>query len=274
MTEFKQIIGRGTRVRSDYGKLWFSILDYTGSATQLFADPDFDGDPIEKPTETRIDQPIYVPELDVEQKTAESIGTPIPDKQDLLSSKYYVNGGSIEIAAHIVYELDANGKRLRVIKFTDYVSEQIKKMWPSAAELRSHWDKSNEREVILDTLSKHGITFEELVKNTGQSDADPFDLLCHIAFSAPLRTRRERAEQLQKGRPDFWDSFKPEARLILSEILDKYIDYGITQFTIPDILKVQPLSNHGNIIEIANIFGGPIQLRSAVSELQSLLYAA
>jgi type I restriction enzyme, R subunit len=273
MTEFKQIIGRGTRVRSDYGKLWFSILDYTGSATRLFADPDFDGDPIEPPTETQIDQPIFVPETRIEQDSADSLDSTL-EEQVSSSGKYYVNGGSIEIAAHIVYELDANGKKLRVVKFTDYVSEQIKKMWPSAAELRSHWNKSEEREIILETLSKHGISFEDLAKNTGQPDADPFDLICHIAFSAPLRTRRERAELLRKGRPDFWESYKPEARQILSEILDKYIDYGTTQFNIPDILKVQPLSKHGNIIEISNLFGGPARLRSAVSELQSLLYAA
>jgi type I restriction enzyme R subunit len=273
MTEFKQIIGRGTRVRSDYGKLWFSIIDYTGSATQLFADPDFDGDPIEPPIETKIDQPISITENIEEKDNEKTKVPPSQDEQNRTSGKYYVNGGSIEIAAHIEYELDPDGKKIRVVKFSDLLSEKIRKMWPSAAELRTHWSKSEEREVILEALEKYGITPEDLGKRTGQPDADPFDLICYLAYSAPLRTRSERAEQLRRGRPDFWESFKPEAQAILREILDKYIEFGTTQFSIPDILKVQPISKHGNVIEIANLFGGPARLRSAVSELQTLLYA-
>ncbi len=270
MTEFKQIIGRGTRVRADYGKLWFSILDYTGSATRLFADPDFDGEPIEPPTETTDEEPIPPPAPPEPPQVPEH---PAPDGRERPLLKYYVNGGAVEIAAHFVYELDASGNQLRVVKFTDYAAEKVRSMWTSAAELRAHWSNAQERAAILDALRKHGITLEQLAENVGQPDADPFDLLCYVAYNAPLRTRRERAERLRKGRIDFWEQFKPEARQILEEILDKYIEYGTAQFKVPDILKVPPISNHGNVLEIADKFGGPEQLRSAIQDMQELLYA-
>jgi len=114
---------------------------------------------------------------------------------------------------------------------------------------------------------------EELAGASNQPDADPFDLLCHIAFNAPLRTRRERAEMLRKGRTDFFNKYSPEARQILNEILEKYAEHGVTQFKIPDIFKIPPVSEHGNVIEISNIFGGAENLRTALTEMQELLYA-
>ncbi len=271
MTEFKQIIGRGTRVREDYGKLWFSILDYTGSATRLFADPDFDGEPIEPATETKLEVDIPVPKP--EKTTYTTKEKVFIDNVKEESPKYYVDGGKIGIASHFVYELDPNGKKLRVIKFTDYAAQQVRSMWTSAADLRTRWGTYEERASILDSLGQHGITFEQLANNAGQPDADPLDLLCFIAFNSPIRTRRERAERLLKGRMDFWEYFKPEARQILEEILNKYIEYGTAQFKIPDILKVPPLSEHGNVLEISNRFGGPEELRAAVEKMQALLYA-
>jgi type I restriction enzyme R subunit len=275
MTEFKQIIGRGTRVRADYGKLWFSILDYTGSATRLFADPEFDGDPIDPPTEIRLGDPIPTP---AEEVPAWEPITPLEGELGKEfheeRAKYYVDGGYVEIAAHFVYELDASGKQLRVIKFTDYASETIRSMWTSAADLRSHWSNAKERTAILDALEQRGITLEQLAENAHQPDADPFDLLCYIAFNAPIRTRRERAERFRRGRVDFWEYFQPEAREILNEILDKYVEHGTAQFKMPDILKVPPISAHGNVLEIAEKFGGPDELRSALERMQALLYAA
>jgi type I restriction enzyme R subunit len=272
MTEFKQIIGRGSRVRSDYGKLWFSILDYTGSATRLFADPDFDGDPVEPPTEGPIDEPVPPPQTPPDVWPPEPPGPLPPDPPVPPPRKYYVDGGIVEVAAHFVYELDVSGKKLRAIKYMDYAESRIRDMWASAAELRSRWSKVEERATILQALEEHGITPEQLAENAGQPDADPFDLLCYVAYNAPIRTRRERAERLRKGRTDFWEYFRPEARQILGEILDKYIEHGTTEFAIPDILKVAPISDHGNVLEIADKFGGPDQLRAAVEKLQTLLY--
>ncbi len=270
MTEFKQIIGRGTRVRADYGKLWFSILDYTGSATRLFADPAFDGDPIDRPTEIKVNEEIPVPK---QVKPAHDDANLITNRVHEEQAKYYVDEGTIGIAAHFVYELDGHGKKLRIVKYIDYSSEKIRSMWTSAAELLSQWRNAEQRTAIINALAEHGITLEQLVENAGQPDADPFDLLCYVAFNAPLRTRRERAERLRKGRIDFWDYFKPEARQILNEILDKYVEFGTAEFKIPDILKVEPISQHGNVVEIAAKFGGADQLRDALEKMQTLLYA-
>ena len=123
-------------------------------------------------------------------------------------------------------------------------------------------------------LGRTGIDFEELAEAAGQPEADPFDLLCHLAFNAPLRTRRERAQRLQQERKDFFERYGPEARAILEELLEKYAEHGDAQFVLPDVLKVPPISAHGQIGEIVNLFGGAEQLRFAVSELQNLLYAA
>jgi type I restriction enzyme R subunit len=121
-------------------------------------------------------------------------------------------------------------------------------------------------------LSERGIDFDTLAGAANQPDADPFDLLCHLAYNAPLRTRRERAELLRRDRTDFFDQYGPEARAILGELLDKYAEHGTAQFVIPDVLKVPPISERGNVIEIARLFGGGEILRQAVHQLQTLLY--
>ncbi|GIW54152.1 MAG: type I restriction enzyme EcoAI R protein [Nitrospiraceae bacterium] len=272
MTEFKQIIGRGTRVRADYGKLWFSILDYTGSATRLFADPDFDGDPIEEPTETPLDQPIPPPSEPYPEAVEGHAPMAREPSDEPILRKYYVDGGSVEIAAHVVYELDASGRQLRVVKFTDYAADKVRSLWTSAAELRNHWVEAEGRAAVIESLEERGITLEQLAENVGQPEADPFDLLCFVAWSAPLRTRRERAERLRKGRRDFFERFQPEAREILQEILDKYIEHGTAQFKMPDILKVPPIDRHGNVVEIVRKFGDAEALRAALEEMQNLLY--
>jgi len=283
MTEFKQVIGRGTRVRDDYGKLYFNILDYTGSATRLFADPEFDGEPA-LITEQEIDEHgqtvegteevVQVEEV-LEEEEVEAVQlASISDDSEGERRKYYVDEGSVEIAAHLVYELDADGKQMRVVKFTDYTAEKVRSMCPSAAALRSKWSNAEERAAIIESLEERGISFDALATATRQPDADPFDLLCHVAFNAPLRSRRERAERLRKEQRDFFERYSPEAKQILDDILDKYIEYGTAQFKLPDILKLPPISSFGNVEEIAKKFGGPKQLRRAVTELQAALYAA
>ncbi|MDP2856638.1 MAG: type I restriction-modification enzyme R subunit C-terminal domain-containing protein [Bacillota bacterium] len=283
MTEFKQVIGRGTRVRDDYGKLYFNILDYTGSATRLFADPEFDGEPA-LITEQEINEhgqtiegteEVVQGEESLEEEQVEAVQlASISDDSEGERRKYYVDEGSVEIAAHLVYELDADGKQIRVVKFTDYTAEKVRSMCPSAAALRSKWSNAEERAAIIESLEERGISFDALATATGQPDADPFDLLCHVAFNAPLRSRRERAERLRKEQRSFFERYSPEAKQILDDILDKYIEYGTAQFKLPDILKLPPISSFGNVLEIARKFGGPKQLRRAVTELQAALYAA
>jgi len=278
MTEFKQIIGRGTRVRDDYGKLWFNILDYTGSATQRFADPEFDGDPafisqeeIDAAGETIKERIIDdgKPNIDIVE------GEPVIEEPPPVERrKYYFDEGRVEIASHLVYELDPDGKQLRVLKFTDYAAEKVRTLYPSAPELRQKWANPSDRSEIIDKLAQRGISFDELAETAKQPDADPFDLLCHVAFNAPLRTRRERAQRLREERKDFFEQYSGEARAILDELLEKYAEHGTAQFVLPDALKVPPISERGNVIEIAMMFGGGERLREAVNQLQTLLYAA
>ena len=279
MSEFKQIIGRGTRLRDDYGKLWFNIIDYTGSATRMFADKEFDGEP------TRITEE-EMNESGETESTTETIpeGQESPPEDDAgpvifepptgEPRKFYFDGGQVEIVAHLVHELDPNGKQLRVVRYMDYAAESVRSLAPTSADLRQRWADADKRSEIITALNERGIDFDQLAEQTGQTDADPFDLLCHLAFNAPLRTRRERAQRLKSERKDYFEKFSPEARQVLDELLEKYAEHCDAQFVLPDVLKVPPISTHGQPAEIMKLFGGPIPLRQAVNELQGLLYAA
>ncbi|MDD4174116.1 MAG: DEAD/DEAH box helicase family protein [Kiritimatiellae bacterium] len=281
MSEFKQIIGRGTRVRDDYGKLWFNIIDYTGSATRLFADPEFDGEPAML-TEEELQEGWT--DDDAIHESSEDDG----DGDDVLIDyppgivepppeerrKYYYDGGQVAIAAHLVYELDADGRQLRVVRYTDYAADKVRSLCPSTPELRARWSDPAKRSELIRLLEERGISFEELAAAAGQPEADPFDLLCHLAYNAPLRTRRERAQRLKQSRPDFFASYAPEARQVLEELLEKYAEHGDAQFVLPDVLRIPPLSRHGTVGEIIGAFGGAEELRYAVSQLQCLLYVA
>jgi len=278
MTEFKQIIGRGTRVRDDYGKLWFNIIDYTGSATRLFADPDFDGDPA-LITQEEINEKGKMTKVDIIDDGKPHIdlvdGPPVIDEPPPVERrKYYFDEGHVEIASHLVYELDPDGKQLRVMKFTDYAAEKVRTLYPSAPELRKKWANPAQRSEIITKLAERGVSFDELAETAKQPDADPFDLLCHVAFNAPLRTRRERAQRLREERKDFFEQYGTEARAVLDELIEKYAIYGTAEFVLPGALQVPPISDHGNVVEIAKMFGGAEKLRSAVNDLQTLLYAA
>ena len=280
MVEFKQIIGRGTRVRDDYGKLWFNIVDYTGAATRNFADPAFDGDPAFA-TQEEIDEygktkqtEVITPEEPEEGEGQIHEPPVILEPAEAQRRKYYYDGGQVEIAAHLVYELDPDGKQLRVLTLTDYTAEKVRSLCPNAHELRQRWANLDQRAEIIAKLAERGVDFEALALQVGQPEADPFDLLCHLAFNTPLRTRRERADRVKRERREFFARFGSEAREILNDLLEKYATDGELQFTLPDVLKVPPISRHGNVNEIIGKFGGADQLRNAVSQLQTLLYAA
>jgi type I restriction enzyme R subunit len=285
MVEFKQIIGRGTRVRDDYGKLWFNILDYTGSATRNFADPAFDGEPA-LATQEEIDEngqikeeKIITPEA---PDDAEDTDTSLREDSAFYGAKeaegerrkFYFDGGHVEIAAELVHELDADGRQLRVVRLTDYAAEKVRTICAGPDEFRARWADVGQRAEIIQELADRGIDYQQVALQAGKPEADPFDLLCHLAYNAPLITRRQRADRLKKERASFFQKFGPDARVILSDLLEKYAADGELQFTLPDVLKVPPLSERGNVGEIVNLFGGADQLRDAVSRLQNLLYAA
>jgi len=286
MVEFKQIIGRGTRVRDEYGKLWFNIIDYTGTATRNFADPAFDGDPAFA-TQEEIDEygrikgeEVLTPEEPEDIETPEGVisddfGTGIPEAPTgQTPRKFYFDGGQVEIVADVVHELDSDGKQLRVVNLTDYTGEKVRTLCASADELRNRWADAEKRGEIIRQLAERGIDFQQVALQAGKPDADPFDLLCHLAFNRPMLTRKQRATRALKEQAAFFEKFGGEAREILNELVEKYAGDGELQFTLPDVLKVPPISSHGNVNEIVAKFGGAEKLRGAVDELQALLYAA
>jgi type I restriction enzyme R subunit len=283
MSEFKQIIGRGTRVREELGKLWFNILDYAGSAHQRFADPEFDGIPARQ-TQLEIDD-----EGNTTEET-EEIGDPPPttyppgdppgpisvinDPPGQTRRKFYVDGGTCEVMGEIVSVLDPDGKLLRTQKITDYTAEKVRTLYTSPDNLLARWSDLEARNEVLADVQSRGIDFETLRGVLKAPDSDPLDLLLHIAFQAPLQTKRQRADKLRKAHREFLESFQPEAREILNDILDKYAEGGPGQFTLPDVLELPPINRHGKLPEIVQIFGGADELRAAVDELQHRLYAA
>lgn len=288
MSEFKQIIGRGTRIEPDYGKLWFSILDYTGAATQHFADPEFDGFPEVTVVEAIDEGGIVLAEDTIWDRHSTDKGEKTPDVIDegdgpiIIESpgpeqprKFYVDRDvSVSISHEMTQDLDVSGKLLTVTEFIDYTAGRVRTLCRDPNDLLDRWQDQKRRGEIVAELESRGVTFEDLAEATGHPEADAFDLLCHLAFNAPLRTRKERAERLRKNKQDFFDQYGPEARAILLELLAKYEEFGLMQIHIPDALKVPPISERGNVGEIIGFFGGPEQLKNAVIELQSLLYSA
>ena len=285
MTEFKQIIGRGTRVRQDKDKLFFSILDYTGSATRNFADPDFDGEPPLITNEEMDENGATIPgtyeefpgplPTDPENEEDQDADITRPDGSDNLppgGRKYYVTQGEVSIVAESVQILDNNGK-LKTVQFTQFAREQITTMFATAEDLKAHWSNPAERELIIQELETNGISFEQLVEVTKQKEADPFDLLCYVAYDLKPLSRKQRADLLKKNKPDFFAHYSEKAKEVLNLILEKYIDFGLNQIR-PDIISVEPISQKGNAIEIVNEFGGVDHFKKAIEELQNLLYAA
>lgn len=280
MVEFKQMIGRGTRVRDDYGKLWFDIIDYTGSAIERFQDPEFDGDPAFA-TEEEINAAGEVKEevITTPEEVLDESGEMSPavlkddDNAPYSSKKYVVDGGLIEIVANVVYELDPNGNRLRSVSYTQYAANTVQRMYTTAAALRQQWADAAQRAAVIAALEEKGVSFEYLGELLNQPEADPFDLVCHVAFQSPIFTRRERCDRLRREERAFFEKFTPEARQILEQILDKYIEAGVTEFKMPDILKLPPLVQHGTPVEISRKFGGAEKLRDTMQNLQSMLYA-
>lgn len=275
MVEFKQIIGRGTRLFVDANKFWFTILDYVG-ATGLFADPDFDGFP-ELTVEETINERGEIT-ASTEQDAAAQIedwDEPlIIDEDDVEPRKYYVDGVQVQVIHEVVQELDPHGEQLRVRRFDDYTREQVRTLYGSAGKMRSAWRDPQRRETVISELESRGISFQQLVEATGQSDADPFDLLIHVAFNAPLRSRRERAEAVRREHKDFFEIYGPQARQVLDYLLSKYTDHGVAQLTDLRILELPDAPVQGTVIEVAHLFGGVDELREAAHKLQDLLYAA
>ena len=287
-SEFKQIVGRGTRLKVDYGKEYFNIIDFTGTATRHFADPDFDGDPARLEEVTVDEAGVVVDTTIVEvpgvaEPEAEYLVQPEqaePGAAEILTDppteprKFYIDGGEVEVIGHLVYDLDTDGKKLQVVRYTEYSGRAVRSMYPTRDALQSAWADPDARADVLRELTERGISFDELAASSDQPDADPFDLLCHLAWNAPLLTRRQRAERAREATQDLFAQYGDTAREVLSLLLDKYVERGIIQFNaLSDLMKVQPFDRFGSPSEIASRhFGGVKGLKEAVSRLQTAIY--
>jgi type I restriction enzyme R subunit len=279
IVEFKQIIGRGTRLFVDADKLWFTILDYVG-ATRLFADPEFDGFP-ELEAEETINEDGEITSstesgevVEAARQGEEELQPSVTEETQEELRKYYVDGVQVQIIHEMVQELDPLGKRLRVRRFDDYAREQVRSLYGDAGKIRAAWQNPEQRELLVSELEQRGITFEQLAEATGQAEADPFDLLIHVAFNAPLRSRRERAHTVRRECAGFFDQYSLKAREVLDYLLEKYTDHGVAQLTDLRILELPDVPVLGTVMEIADLFGGVDQLKEATRQLQSLIYAA
>lgn len=282
MALFKQMIGRGTRLFPDEDKLSFDIIDYSG-ASALFSDPEFDGPPERVIEESINDEGDVVEDVVVEEPEPSFEPAPRPDDgeadidpDDLPEprAKFYVDDVEVFVTAEAVYELDPQTQRLRLVEYRDLVTETIRSLFPSANELRAKWASRLSRYEVLDMLAEHGIDADELAERAGLPDADPIDILVHLAWNQPLATRTDRARRVRKEHADFFTEFQPAAREVLEYLLDKYAEYGITELESPGVLQVPPLSALGTPVEIARRFGSPEAWRTAQTRLGELVYVA
>jgi type I restriction enzyme R subunit len=284
MTKFKQIVGRGTRINEEYGKFFFSILDFR-NVTDLFADPEFDGDPMRvKPlaedsdlaevlTEEENDQsPIVDEESGEEIEIAPpQIRYPIPQLGGQVNEareKVYVNG--IDVAVLLSRELyfDHNGKPITT-SLKDHTRQLIKSQYASLNDFLQRWNGADKKEVLIRELENQGVLVDVL-RDAVNREVDLFDLICHVAYDQPPLTRKERANKVKKR--DYFSKYGEQARKVLETLLDKYADQGISNLESMDILKVKPLTDYGSALEILAYFGGKVKYLEAVKELEQELY--
>ena len=285
MTEFKQILGRGTRVHEDTKKYYFTLIDFRG-ATSHFADPKFDGEPVQI-YDPHDDDPIAPPD-DVPPISDED--EPIPpepgeDESIIIDpetpvinippegagrGKIYVDGVAATIIAERVEYLDDNGK-LVTESLRDFTRKALKNRFASLDDFLSRWSAAERKQVILEELAAEGLPLDRIAEELGK-DLDPFDLICHVAFDRPPLTRRERAENVRKR--DVFTKYGPQARAVLEALLQKYQDQGVLNLEDPRIFQIPPFDTMGTPIQLIKQFGTLSDFERAVHELQDVLYEA
>ena len=269
MTEFKQIVGRGTRIREADGKVYFTIMDFR-KATNLFADPDFDGDPLQ----------IYDPETDTDEQTKTIVDPnemilvsptiPIDDDENTIqyNQKYYIKEVAVSIVNERVQYYGANGK-LITESLKDYTRKNMRDEFASLDAFIAAWNSADKKVELLQDLAEHGILLVALREEIGQ-DMDDFDLICHIAFDQPPLTRKERADNVRKR--NYFTKYGEKAQKVLQKLLEKYEDEGITSIEKGSILSVKPLDEFGSPVEIVKAFGKRADFDKAVKELEKEIY--
>jgi type I restriction enzyme R subunit len=282
MTEFKQIVGRSTRVHEDSGKFYFALIDFPGP-TSHFADPDFDGEPVQ------IYQPGPGDPTDPPERAEEDL-TPLqdnhgdydlPEEQTILfdpdqpqadpgerKQKIYVDGVGAESIAERVEYLDANGK-LVTESLRDFTRSALKKRFASLDDFLKRWNETERKQVIIEELENEGLPLDPIVEELGK-DLDPFDLICHVAFDAKPLTRRERADNVKKR--DVFSRYGDQARAVLDALLKKYADEGLFNLDDTNVLRIPPLDRLGTPVELVNAFGGRPGFEQAIHDLQHELF--
>ena len=281
MTEFKQIIGRGTRINEEYGKSYFTIIDFR-NVTNLFADPDFDGDPVmikqvgedddltgteEETTDDTI--------TDVDGEEVDFPETPdypeIEGGGDIVEEprvKIRVDGVQVKIVNERVQYLGADGKIITE-SLKDYTKKNITEHFQTIDDFLNRWNQSDKKKAIVDELEEQGVFFEALKEEVGK-DFDPFDLICHIAFESKPLTRKERAENVKKR--NYFTKYGDKAQTVINALLDKYSDDGLVTIESTEVLKLDPLNKLGTPLELIKAFGSKAEYIKALKELENELY--
>ncbi len=275
MTEFKQIVGRGTRVHEDTKKYYFTLIDFR-KATNHFADPDFDGEPVQI-YEPKDDEPIVPPD-DVRPSGGDDAipPEPGPDEVPIIDTeppagphKYYIQGEEVSVVAERIEYLDEYGK-LVTETLRDYTKKTMRKHFASLDTFLKAWSESVRKQAIIEELAAAGLLLEPLAEEVGR-DLDPFDLICHVAFDRPPLTRRERVAKMKKE--TVFTKYGTQARAVLDALLQKYQDEGIINLEDPSILRVYPFDTMGTPVQLLKTFGGREGFERAVHDLQSALYS-
>jgi type I restriction enzyme R subunit len=284
MTEFKQIVGRGTRVHEETKKYYFNLVDFR-KATNHFADPDFDGEPVQiyEPGE---DDPVTPPDdlppiADPEEPVPPEPGEdeeiledplppgPTPPPPPSPQPKFYINGRPVTVLTERVEYLDENGK-LVTESLRDYSRKAIRAHYASLDNFLARWRSTERKEALIEELAEEGLLLEPLMEEIGK-DLDPFDLICHIAFDQPPLTRRERANSVKKR--DIFTKYGQEARAVLEALLGKYQDEGVVSgLDNVHILEIPPFNDMGTPMQLIKQFGSKANFENAVHELQAALY--
>lgn len=289
MTEFKQIIGRGTRINEEYGKTFFTIMDFR-NVTDLFADPDFDGEPVrikeigedddfENPEDEEDDEPIIDEdgqEVEFEKEEIPTIidGGVISEPTSEYGEpreKVFVNGVNVTVLNERIQFLDEHGK-LITSSLKDYTKQQVHKNFATLDDFLNKWNSSDKKKAIIEELEEQGILYENFKEVIGK-DMDIFDMICHCAYDMPPLTRKERAENVKKK--NYFTKYSEDAKAVLDKLLDKYADEGIENIESIKVLQLPDFKEKfGTPIEIINLFGGKQQYLNAVTELENQLYKA
>jgi type I restriction enzyme R subunit len=279
MTEFKQIIGRGTRINEEYGKTYFTIMDFR-NVTNLFADPDFDGDPVmikqvgedddlsgaeDEITEELITDILDGKEVEFPEYPEIEGGGDIVEEP---SAKIRVDGVQVKIVNERVQYLGNDGKIITE-SLKDYTKNSVTKQYQSLEKFLNTWNKAEKKEAIIQELEEQGIFFDALKDEVGK-EFDPFDLICHVAFEAKPLTRKERANNVKKR--NYFTKYGDKAQTVLNSLLDKYAEDGLLTIESTEVLKLDPLNKLGTAMELIKSFGGRPEYLKALKELESELY--